>query len=549
MTASGPPTEVDAREPENVTPAQEASDSASREPSSGWAWGRWMWRTLTSMRTAIILLALLALAAVPGSLLPQRGVASDPAAVVRFSRENPTVAPWLDRLGLFEVYSAPWFAAIYLLLLVSMTGCVLPRCMRLWRASRATPPPAPRNLGRFEEYRTWRTPQAADDVLIAAAEELRRRRFRVRVQGDQVRAERGYLREVGNLTFHLSLLVLLLGVALGQLFGFEGRVALPEGGGFSNVRSQYDEFTPSPLTDVGALEPFSFTLKDFQVTYETVPPKRGEPRDFTAVLGYQTDAEGSATQIQVQPNHPLDVNETKVFLTGHGYAPEVTVRDGQGRTVFTGPVIFLPIDASYASDGVVKAPDARPTQLGFEGFFLPTGAIGPQGPYSAFPDALNPQLFLTVYTGDLGLSDGAPQSVFTLDKSGLTQVRADGRPFARALSVGETMTLPRGQGSLTFDGVSRFANFQIAHDPGKEISLVAGVMLLIGLTGSLMIRRRRIWIRLGPNHEGDPWGRTVEMAGFALTRRGAPEGELDQVMASIRGDHKSDPADSRPRDR
>ena len=534
MTRTGYP--ADAANGEATGPASLAGPQRPPVPSTvsrhGLGWGRWAWRTLTSMRTALILLALLALAAIPGSVLPQRGVSSDPGAVIRFTRDNPTLAPWLDRLYLFEVYSSPWFAAIYLLLLVSMTGCVLPRCAGLWRASRAAPPSAPSNLARMPHHRSWRTTRSAHEVLGQGAEELRRRGFRVRVDTDQVRAERGYLREVGNLVFHLSLLVLLFGVATGQLFGFEGRVALAERAGFSNVFSQYDEFSPKALTDVDNLEPFSFTLEDFRVAYETAAPKRGEPREFGAKVSYQAAPEAPTQQITVRPNHPLNVNETKVFLTGHGYAPRVTVRDGRGEVVFTGPVIFLPNDASYASDGVVKAPDARPTQLGFEGFFLPTGAMGPQGPYSAFPDALNPQLFLTVYTGDLGMAEGVPQSVFTLDKTGLEQVREGGRPFARALGVGETMTLPQGQGSLTFDGVSRFANFQIAYDPGKEISLVAAILLLVGLTGSLMIRRRRIWLRTRTD-ETAGGATSVELAGMPLTRRGAPDGEIDDLAAVI----------------
>ena len=50
---------------------------ATRLGISGWL--RWSWRQLTSMRTALILLFLLALASVPGSVLPQEGI--DPAAV------------------------------------------------------------------------------------------------------------------------------------------------------------------------------------------------------------------------------------------------------------------------------------------------------------------------------------------------------------------------------------------------------------------------------------------------------------------------------------
>ena len=496
----------------------------------GWGWGRWAWRTLTSMRTAVILLALLALAAVPGSLLPQRNVATDPMAVTRYVQDNPELAPWLDRLGLFEVFASPWFAAIYILLLASMTGCVLPRCARLWRSVRAAPPPAPRHLTRLNDHERWALQDAGDSTraLAAAATELRRRGFRVEATPTEVRAERGYARELGNLLFHLSLLVLLLGVALGRLFGFEGRVVVAEGAGFSNTVSQYDEFNARSFTDVLGLEPLTFTLEDFEVAYETSGEKAGEPREFGADVTYQGGSEQGSSTVRVEPNHPLDVNGTKVFLTGYGYAPVVTVRGGTGDVVFTGPVVFLPNDTSYASNGVVKVPDARPTQLAFEGFFLPTAAIGEAGPYSSFPDALNPRLFLTAYTGDLGMSDGLPQSVYDLDKSDLEQVTVKGQPFARALAVGETMRLPNGQGSLTFDGVARFANFQIARDPGKEVTLIAAIMLLVGLTASLMIRRRRIWVRVAPGSAA----RELEAATLPLTRRGGPVGEVSHVAAA-----------------
>ncbi|UMG92245.1 cytochrome c biogenesis protein ResB [Nocardioides sp. TF02-7] len=158
------------------------------------------------------------------------------------------------------------------------------------------------------------------------------------------------------------------------------------------------------------------------------------------------------------------------------------------------------------------------------------------------PDALDPQLFLTAYTGDLGMDDGVPQSVFTLDRDGLTQVRRDGQPFSQALSVGETMRLPDGQGSLTFDGVSRFANFQVAYDPGKEITLVAAIVILLGLTTSMVIRRRRIWVRVSPGASVGSDSR-VEVAGYSLTRRRPPPGEVRALVDAIRGvDRHQSPA-------
>ncbi|WP_225753211.1 cytochrome c biogenesis protein ResB [Actinotalea sp. Marseille-Q4924] len=499
------------------------------------------------MRTAVLLLLALALAAVPGSLLPQRGVAFDPGAVTRFVADNPVVGPLLDRLGFFEVYSSPWFAAIYLLLMVSMTGCVLPRAARLWRSTRAEPPRAPTNLARLDGHRRTTVDAERAQVLQAAASHLRARRFRVVVDDDSVRAEKGYLREAGNLVFHLSLLVLLLGVAIGSLFGFEGRVIVVEGASFTNTRLQYDEFTPGPLTDAEALSPFSVTLDDFTARFETAGPQRGSAREFQADLTVLRTPGGDAQKVTVEVNHPLQVEGTKMFLTGHGYAPVVSVTDGRGQTVFSGPVVFVPFDGNLSSEGVIKVPDGQPTQLGFEGFFLPTASVDPEaGPRSLYPDLVDPQLLLTAYTGDLGLGDGAPQSVFRLDKTDLSQVMDGGEPFARALRPGASMTLPDGQGTLTFESVSRFANFQIAYDPGKELSLVAGVTLLLGLTVSLAVRRRRVWVRVTAASAGGAV--TVEAASYALTRREPVPGELSSLLAVLPG---AEPAGNRtaPHDR
>src|SRR5665647_2007781 len=86
---------------------------------------RWVWRQLTSMRVALMLLMLLAVVALPGSVLPQRP--QDPAAVATYLADNPGLGAWLDRLGLFDVYASVWFSAVYLLLFVSLIGCIVPR--------------------------------------------------------------------------------------------------------------------------------------------------------------------------------------------------------------------------------------------------------------------------------------------------------------------------------------------------------------------------------------------------------------------------------------
>jgi len=494
---------------------------------------RWVWRQLTSMRIALVLLFLLALAAIPGSIVPQRAV--DPVAVGDFRRAHPRLAPLFDRLSLFDVFASPWFSAIYLLLFISLVGCVVPRTRQYLRTARARPTAAPRNLGRLAHHHRWDTDADAAAVLDAAQDQLRREGFRVQPHGNTVSAEKGYLHETGNLAFHFALLLVLAGVAIGHLYGFRGSALVVEGEGFANTLTQYDNFRPGGLHDAASLGPFSFRFSDFHAAYEEDGPQRGASREFDATLSYRPQPGAPARTTHVRVNRPLEAEGAKVFLGAHGYAAVVTVRDGSGRVVHSGPVPFLPTDpVGLTSEGVVKVPDAQPRQLGFQGFFLPTAAFDAQrGPFSTFPEARNPRLVLNAWHGDLGLDSGLPQSVYRLETDGLTLVRKpDGQPLAESLTVGQTMTLPGGLGSLTFDGYREWVVFQVSHDPGKTLALAGGGLALAGVLLSLFVRPRRIWVRAGAADEG---GRTVvEVGALARSEAAGLAEEAERVAVALR---------------
>ena len=504
--------------------------------------GRWAWRQLTSMRTALVLLFLLALAAVPGSVVPQRNI--DAVSVRTWQEEHPRLAPIYDALGLFDVYGSVWFSAIYILLMVSLTGCVLPRLKVYWRAMRARPPRAPRNLSRLPEARTFTLDGPPDAVLARATAVLRGRRYRVEPSpaGDSVAGERGYLREAGNLVFHASILVVLVGFALGQLYGYKGGVITVVGQGFSNSLSQYDDFAPGSLFDPDDLSPVNLTVEDFDVTFLTSGPNMGQPKDFTAELSYSDEPGASEESYDLAVNHPLTLDGVSIFLVGHGYAPVVTVTDGNGDVAYQGPVVFLPQDSSFASFGVIKVPDAAPKQLGFEGLFLPTyGFTMDRGPFSQFPDAIDPVLSLVPYQGDLGLDAGAPQSVYELDKDGLEPFASTdasrGSDARVKLSPGDTVELPDGAGSIRFDRVDRWVKLQVSDSPGKGLALGGVLLAILGLMGSLFIRPRRAWVRVAPDPEDD--GRTVvELAGLDRSSGGDLDVEIDALERELRAGSK-----------
>ncbi len=512
---------------------------------------RWAWRQLTSMRTALILLFLLALASVPGSVVPQENV--DSLRASQWRDQHPALTPIYEKLGLFSVYDSVWFSAIYILLMISLVGCIIPRLRVYWRGVRARPPKAPRHLGRLPEHRTLEP--VADPAVVGeeAAAWLRRKRYRVdtsTVEGDVhvISAERGYLREAGNLLFHLSVLIVLVGFAVGSLWGFKGGVIVVTKDGFANTLSQYDDFRAGAFFDPAELEPFDFTVDDFDVTFIREGREAGLAHQFEADLTYRTAPGAKERQRQISVNHPLNINGTDVFLISHGYAPHLTVRNTDGSVAFSGPVVFLPEDSTFRSFGVVKVPDAqqqssaKDTQLGLEGEFYPTYAFtDASGPFSAFPDASNPALSMLAWKGDLGLDGGTPQSVYALKKDGLKQIKkADGKPLRLDLALGRTAKLPDGLGTVTFDGVSRYVKLQVSHTPGQKIALAGVVLALIGLLASLFVRPRRIWVR--SRREG---GRTlVEVAGLDRSSGGDLSSEIDALTAAL--DPGATPAQRHP---
>jgi cytochrome c biogenesis protein len=450
------------------------------------------WRQLTSMRTALILLFLLAVAAIPGSVLPQRSVNIDD--VERYFVEHPDLAPVLDRLGMFEVFASVWFSAIYLLLFTSLVGCVVPRLAEHWRAMRSAPPNAPAHLDRLPQHATIEGPVGGAEEIGAA---LRKRRWRVAVRGDTVSAEKGYLKETGNLLFHFALLAVLAGVGFGSWYGWHGNRLLVVGPdtAFCNTLQQFDESGLGPRVDAADLPRFCLELTDFKA--EFLPS--GQPESFRATVRVD---EGQPRAFSV--NSPLRLDGANVYLLGHGYAPVIRYTDKYGQAQTT-VAPFLTVDGMLTSEGVAAFPDANidpkaggardpNAQVAFEGLYLPTAPDQPPYTRSAFPAERSPALMLWAYRGNLGLDAGIPGSVYRLDQRQVDSGRLKRVGEATLLRVGEKMTLDDGS-AVEFLGTRQYATLSIRYDPGERIALGGAAIGLLGLLLSLTGKRRRVFFR------------------------------------------------------
>jgi len=509
-------------------------------------WLRWAWRQLTSMRVALLLLMLLAVAAVPGTVWPQR--AQHPERVATYLTDHPTLGPVLDRIGAFNVYSSVWFSAIYLLLFVSLVGCILPRTKVHLAGVRGRPPRAPRRFGRFPAQGDGLSDETPERLVQTATDVLRRGwrllpfvptyRVETRDEGDgtwSVAGERGYLRETGNLVFHLALVGLLISVATGQVLHYRGQMIVVQGTGFANSEGAYDTFERGTAYSPTSLVPFTLALDDFESRFD---PETLASRDFTAHVTL-TEPGAQPEKKTIKVNHPLDAGGAKVYLQGNGYAPDLTIDDASGAVVSDGATPFLPQDLVYTSKGVVKVPDVTggQDQFGLIGFLLPTkkAVQTPNGTayVSQFPEPNDPILVLNVWKGNLGLDTGVPQNVYELDEARMTQVKdAAGDPVVLVVKPGETVQLPDGLGTLTFNGLKRFVALDLRHDPALVYVLVFALLAFAGLATSLFAPRRRVWMRFAAGDDEHAGRTVVTAAGLARGDDVGLQPEVDRVLAA-----------------
>jgi cytochrome c biogenesis protein len=376
----------------------------------------------------------------------------------------------------------------------------------------AKPPATPKNLNRLSHFHEFHGSQESMD---RAKSWFAKNRFRVRVDAKTISAEKGYLRETGNLLFHLSLILVLLGVSFGSLFGMRGEAIVNVGERFISVPTSYDTLSFGKLSNDASLSPFQIRVDKFDAEYD---PKTTSPRDYTAWVAVEID--GKSSQEILKVNKPLTFGQTRVYLQANGYSPVVTVRDSQQNVVFQGPVPFLPQDGNLRSIGSIKVPDAKPS-VGFVASFLPTNSrTASQGSISIYPELLDPKLLFSIWQGDLGLDSGIPQSIYKIDTTNLKQIGLG--------SVKPGGTYEYEGGSITLETVVPWVNLQVVRDPGKNFALVGGILAILGLLTSLYGRRRRIWIRIDDER--------IEVAGLAKNSAPGLENEIDKFITAVKGE-------------
>ena len=333
-------------------------------------------------------------------------------------------------------------------------------------------------------------------------------------------------------------------MAVGKLFGYEGNViVIADGGpGFCSASpAAFDSFRAGNTVDGTSLHPICIRVNNFASHYMA----SGQATSFTSDIDYQSGRDLTADtwrHYRLEVNHPLRVGGDRVYLQGHGYAPSFTVTfpDGQTRT---STVQWRPDNPqTLLSSGVVRidppagsypnAIERRQHEIAIQGVLAPTEQLDGTLLSSSFPALNAPAVAVDIYRGDTGLDTGRPQSLFTLDPRLIQQGRLTKEKRVN-LRAGQSVRIDRGPAAGTvvrFDGATPFVNLQVSHDPGQAWVLLFAIAMMAGLLVSLLVRRRRVWVRLTPQTGGTV---DVDMGGLARTDNSGWGDEFERLTERL----------------
>ncbi len=470
----------------SVRSGSPAAPARSRSPVDPVARaGAAAWRLLTDVRFAVILITLLALAGLVGLLVRQFPVTAgdDPARyaaeLARMRDAWGTSSPFglpvgsllvdvFDRLGLFMVFSTPWFLLLMTVLVLSIVCCTLDRTPRLWRSVRDVqveqPAPFfdPRLAHRAVLVLDGPATPAADSLPDLVAHAFRTRGFRVRRSSGHaggpgthgpvdsvawVYGDRHQYMKLATLLTHAGLVLFLVGGAVTVAAGFETVVFLGEG-------------QTAPVQRVGT--PGNLLVKnlDFRA------PQRadGSFADFATDLAVYRDGQEVARKT-IRVNDPLEVEGYVFHQNTFGPAVDLRIVDAEGRLAWSGPLL------------------------------LAGELLG------------RPQGFMTIPGSSVGLlalldqaADGTPIVVLQGVGSVSTSPDGDRTIFLASVPPGAT-TDPAitADHAITLAGIGAWSGMVIKNDPGQPIIWIAFGLLIVGLVLTFYFPRRRAWARL----EGD----------------------------------------------
>jgi cytochrome c biogenesis protein len=409
-----------------------------------------LYRSLTSIRLAITLIALFVLLGLISTIVPQLAFNREVDLLARYGPENYSL---MRSLGLFTIFST-WYAyALVALFALNMGACTVKRLRASLRYAR-TPmrPKRPEAFVRMPQRRELAfQPSAMEGVRAHIEAVLRKRRFGVRSESGQLLAEKWRWERFSIDVFHIALLIAIGALILTNTLGYDYLVIRYKGDVFSvpgrDFQIRVDDFWSEnyPGTERVMDWKTRLTVLDGGREVETAVIEVNHPFTVQGVSFYQAAMGedwlgGARVSLRVERADGTDLGEYKAVVGDEFLIPEEGVR-----------VRF--------------------------GAFLPDFALVGGRAYSKTQRLLNPAAYLEVYDEESGelifrtwTFTQLPEMQFVVEN-----------PYRFFL---EGMTAPQ------------FTGLEISWDPGLPVAYTAFALMIVMLVAHLFLSHQMIWVQI-----------------------------------------------------
>jgi cytochrome c biogenesis protein len=298
----------------------ESNSDLTKVRTGGGGLARELWLTFSSMKTAIVLLLVLAIVSVIGTLIPQGGPPD------MYYQKYGQVKGWIiTKFCLNNLYDSPAYKILLILIGVNLLVCSINRFGTAWkRTFQPVVDISANQIKSMQKSEEICLQEQIDSLVNRAVTALRTLSYQVlesRSGSDvAIYASKGRLGIWGPYVTHLSILVIFVGAIVGSLLGFSGYTRIAE-----NSLTDSIVFRKGGKEEVREL-PFSVRLNSF-----TIPRgKNGHP------LGYKSDISiiengKVARRKTIDVNHPLSYKGISFFQSSYGPVLVVKVKDSKGN--------------------------------------------------------------------------------------------------------------------------------------------------------------------------------------------------------------------------
>ncbi len=427
------------------------------EQSKGPAAGERFWNFFASVKLSFFLLLTLAVTSVLGTLIPQKEHAS---VYVREYGEAGTRI--IQGLGLHDMYHAPWFLFLLAALAANLLVCSLNRL-----------PTTLKLMGKDPEADLRRSSPAEHSFTLAGAPDSHQERARQLLakavggvsQGQAgealvLFAQKGAWSRLSVYLVHLSVLIIMAGAIVGNIWGFSGHLNINQGETVGAIQLNNGE--PRALG-------FSLRLDQFKVSFY----EGGMPSEYRSDVTF-LDGGHEVMRAVLRVNEPAEYRGIDFYQSSYGEnvgAMEANlVREGSTQKVELrqGQWVDLP------GGGKALLLEARPEVRMGDMYTGPAARIGYQPP------------------------EGEPV--------GITAFAAGSKFPARGPVKFEIVSLE----TVPYSGLS------VKYDPGVWFIWVGCTLMVVGFLLAFYFAHRKVWVRLTPAGKG----RTkVEIAGSTNKNR------------------------------